>query len=120
MPEMKRAIFLCERSGVILDNEHPELAGEGVRIPIPCGGRVDVRHLLAAVERGAREVIVIACPLDHCRSLLGTEEAERRVARANALLAETGSSARCRVVRAAANAPYDLIRSLTEAEVTEA
>lgn len=120
MTDVKRVLFLCERSGAVLDDERPELLGEGVRVSIPCGGRVDVRHLLAAVENGAREVLIVACPLDNCRSLLGTEEAERRARRANALLEEAGSTARCRVVRAAANAPYDLKVALSEAEVTEA
>lgn len=108
----ERVLFLCERSGAILDGSDPGLLGEGVRIPVPCGGRVEVQHLLRAVERGATEVLVVACPLDNCRSQLGTEEAERRVTRANRLLAEAGSRTRCRLVRAAANAPHDLVTHL--------
>jgi coenzyme F420-reducing hydrogenase delta subunit len=103
-----RTLFLCDRSGRILDEEDPAMLGEGLRIAVPCGGRVEVQHLLKAVEHGAREVLIVACPLDNCRSQLGTEEAERRVEAANRLLAEAGSSVRCRVVRAAANAPEDL------------
>jgi F420-non-reducing hydrogenase iron-sulfur subunit len=103
-----RTLFLCDRSGRILDDADAALLGEGLRITVPCGGRVEVQHLLKAVEHGAREVLIVACPLDNCRSQLGTEEAERRVEAANRLLAETGSTARCRLVRAAANAPEDL------------
>ncbi len=112
----ERVLFLCERSGLLLDQTDPALLGTGVRVAIPCGGRLEVQHLLKAVERGAREVLVVACPLDNCRSRLGTEEAERRVERANRLLAEAGSTARCRVVRAAANAPHDLTSQLAGAE----
>lgn len=112
----ERVVFLCSRSGELLDQAHPEIIGPATRVVVPCGGRVDAVHILGAVERGAREVLVVACPLDNCRSFEGTNEAERRVRRANALIEEAGSGARCRLVRAAANAPYDLRAALAELE----
>jgi coenzyme F420-reducing hydrogenase delta subunit len=108
------AAFLCRNSGALVDAEDPGLLGEAVRVVVPCGGRVDVLHLLKAVENGARTVVVVACHIDNCLSLSGTDEAELRVARANALLVESGSAARCAICRAAANAPADLRKALSE------
>jgi len=109
------AAFLCRNSGALVDAETPELLGDATRVTVPCGGRIDVLHLLKAVESGARTVVVVACHLDNCKSLSATDEAELRVARANALLVEAGSAARCAICRAAANAPADLRRALSEA-----
>jgi coenzyme F420-reducing hydrogenase delta subunit len=106
-------VFLCEGSGAVLADGWPDLVGDARRVTLPCGGRIDARHILAAVESGAREVYLFACPLDNCRSFGATEKAERRVRRANDLLAEAGSAARCQLLRAAANAPEDLRVALT-------
>ncbi|MBD3177775.1 MAG: hydrogenase iron-sulfur subunit [Armatimonadia bacterium] len=107
--------FVCRNSVALLDEESPELLGEAVRIVVPCAARVDALHVLRAVERGATMVIIGACPIGNCRSVTGPEEAEERLARAKALLDETGASARLHVVRAAANAPRDLEDALEKA-----
>lgn len=118
----ERFAFVCERSGAVLLEGDPSLLGACEHAVVPCGGRVEAQHILRAVEKGAREVLVLACPLDNCRSRAGTEEAEKRVALANRLLKEAGSRARCHVLRAAANAPNDLrdqLRRLAEAACEE-
>lgn len=111
--------FLCARGGRLLDEGHPEVLGDAVRVPIPCASRLDVIHILRAVEEGARTVVVVACPAGNCRSMVGPEEAEKRVRRAVALLQEAGSKARCILARAAGNAPEDL-RTALAASVEDA
>lgn len=111
--------FLCANGGQILDAAYPEVLGDAVRVPIPCASRLDVVHVLRAVEQGARRVLVVACPAGNCRSMVGPDEAERRLHRAAALLREAGSHAQCILARAAANAPEDL-RSTLAASLEDA
>jgi coenzyme F420-reducing hydrogenase delta subunit len=57
---------------------------------LPCTGKVEVDHLLAAFERGADGVIVAGCLEGGCHFLEGNLRARRRVERAKQLLAEIG------------------------------
>ncbi|MCE5259136.1 MAG: hydrogenase iron-sulfur subunit [Chloroflexi bacterium] len=58
--------------------------------PLPCGGSLDVLHVLRALESGAERVLVLSCYADACRSFNGNTWAEKRTAAAQALLTEAG------------------------------
>ena len=57
---------------------------------LPCTGKVEIDHLLAAFERGVDGVIVAGCLEGGCHFLEGNLRARRRVERARQLLAEIG------------------------------
>ena len=57
---------------------------------LPCTGKVEVDHLLAAFERGVDGVIVAGCLEGGCHFLEGNLRARRRVERAKQLLEEIG------------------------------
>jgi len=59
-------------------------------LPVPCTGTVGTLHLLKALEQGADGVLVVACPEGNCHHLNGNLRAEKRLARARALLQEAG------------------------------
>ena len=48
-------------------------------ILVPCTGRVDIRHILTAFERGADGVILSGCLKEQCHYVDGNLKAERRV-----------------------------------------
>lgn len=90
-----RIVALCCENSAYLA---AKMAGEkGVEYPekvdlikLPCAGRVDLLHLLKALERGADGVIVIACPPESCQSVRGNLRAGKRVEMAKKLLQEAG------------------------------
>ena len=57
---------------------------------VPCTGKVEIDHLLAAFERGVDGVIVAGCLEGGCHFLEGNLRARRRVERAKQLLSEIG------------------------------
>ena len=57
---------------------------------LPCTGKIEVDHLLAAFERGVDGVIVAGCLEGGCHFLEGNLRARRRVERAKKLLDEIG------------------------------
>jgi len=57
---------------------------------LPCTGKIEVDHILAAFERGIDGVIVAGCLEGGCHFLEGNLRARRRVERARAMLAEIG------------------------------
>jgi coenzyme F420-reducing hydrogenase delta subunit len=57
---------------------------------LPCTGKVEIDHLLAAFERGVDGVIVAGCLEGGCHFLEGNLRARRRVDRAKQLLVEIG------------------------------
>jgi heterodisulfide reductase subunit A len=57
---------------------------------LPCSGKVEVQHLLKAVELGADGVMVIGCKDGNCQYRNGSERAGNRVAAAKELLKEIG------------------------------
>lgn len=59
-------------------------------IRVPCAGRVDVIHILKALENGADGVLVLGCHEGACRHLSGNIRAMSRVDKANLLLQEVG------------------------------
>ncbi len=59
-------------------------------IQVPCTGRVDMSHLLKAIENGADGVYVAGCLEGECHFLEGNLKARKRVAAVRKLLAEAG------------------------------
>ncbi len=59
-------------------------------IMVPCTGRVDVIHLLEALEEGADGVYVAGCLEGDCHYINGNLKARKRVERVKKILAEIG------------------------------
>ena len=93
--EAKIVAFCCYHSAY----EAADAAGaahidvpEGIRlIRVPCTGRVDILHMLGAVEKGYDGVLVLGCHEENCKYLRGNILARKRVDYANKLLAEAGA-----------------------------
>jgi coenzyme F420-reducing hydrogenase delta subunit len=59
-------------------------------INVPCTGRVDILHLLKAIEDGADGVYVAGCLEGDCHYLTGNLKARKRVAYVKNLLEQLG------------------------------
>ena len=57
---------------------------------VPCSSKVQVSHLLKILDQEADGVEVIACPLERCGFLVGSDTAARRVEYARSLLDRIG------------------------------
>jgi coenzyme F420-reducing hydrogenase delta subunit len=57
---------------------------------LPCTGKVEVNHILAAFERGVDGVMVAGCLEGGCHFLEGNLRARKRVERAKQILGEIG------------------------------
>lgn len=85
-------LFACENSAIPAAQAIADRSfGANVElVRIPCAGRVAPREILAALERGAAEVIVLGCHPESCRYLTGATRASRRVARLSTVLHDAG------------------------------
>ena len=59
-------------------------------LKVPCTGRVDVIHMLKALENGADGVYLAGCLEGECHYLVGNLRAKKRVGYAKQLLDECG------------------------------
>ncbi len=59
-------------------------------IQVPCSGRVDIIHLLRAIEDGADGVYVAGCLEGECHFLTGNLKAKKRVQYVKKVLEEIG------------------------------
>jgi len=59
-------------------------------IRVPCTGKVDVRHLLRAIQKGADGVYVVGCLEGTCHYNEGNFRARERVEHVKTLLEEVG------------------------------
>ena len=59
-------------------------------IQVPCSGRVDILHLLKAIEDGADGVYIAGCLEGECHYLTGNYKARRRVNYVKKTLEEIG------------------------------
>jgi coenzyme F420-reducing hydrogenase delta subunit len=76
-------------------------------VSLPCSGRVDVLHLLQALNAGADGVLVMGCYEDSCEFLRGNSLAQNRVAYAQQLLTEAGiAPGRLAMVRVSPATPH--------------
>jgi coenzyme F420-reducing hydrogenase delta subunit len=59
-------------------------------IRVLCTGKIEVLHLLKAIENGADGVVVIGCKFGECYFREGNFRAQKKVERAQSLLEEVG------------------------------
>ena len=62
-------------------------------IMMPCSSKIETRHLVKLIEKGADGVVVIACPEKQCQFQIGSSRAENRINHARTLLDEVGIGA---------------------------
>ncbi len=70
-----------------------QYAGSVRVLRLPCTGKIEVNHILAAFERGVDGVIVAGCLEGGCHFQEGNLRARRRVERAKGMLEEIGLEA---------------------------
>lgn len=59
-------------------------------IMVPCTGRIDILHILKAIEAGADGVFLSGCLIGDCHYISGNQKATKRVTQAKKLLEEVG------------------------------
>lgn len=59
-------------------------------VMVPCTGRIDVLHLLHAIETGADGVFLSGCLIGDCHYLTGNQKATKRVASVKKALQQIG------------------------------
>jgi len=59
-------------------------------IRLPCTGKMDIRYILEAFEKGADGVYITACSLGNCHHERGNERCSARVERAKEILKNIG------------------------------
>lgn len=85
-------VFYCQR---LLEEEHRKVFearfGEKLFLfPMPCSGRIEVNHMLLALERHSDVVYIITCPQGKCRYREGNVRVSNRVERAKELISSIG------------------------------
>ena len=114
---MRRAIFYCqrllpERQRIQLESTFKDAL---FLFPIPCSGRIEVIHLLKALEMHSDAVAVITCALGECRYREGNLWVTKRVDRAKTLLSSIGiEPERLMLFRAEASNFNALVKELIE------
>jgi F420-non-reducing hydrogenase iron-sulfur subunit len=88
------AIFYCQNvpeSGEEVRQSLEKRYGKSIRLfPMPCSGRIDIVHLLRALEEFADAVYVITCPEGTCRYLEGNKRIKKRIERAKSIIESIG------------------------------
>jgi F420-non-reducing hydrogenase iron-sulfur subunit len=111
--------FCCEHSAY----PAADLAGKlGLHYPetlrvirVPCAGRVDVIHMLRALEKGASAVLVLGCEDGACHHITGNIRARERVKHCDMLLREIGIDGRPVVMfNLSPNAPHKFVKAANE------
>jgi len=111
--------FCCEHSAY----PAADLAGklrlhypENIRvIRVPCAGRVDVIHILKALEKGAAAVLVLGCEDGACHHITGNTRAKERVKYCNMLLKEVQIDGRpVAMFNLSPNAPHKFVSAVNE------
>lgn len=84
-------------------------------VALPCTGRVDVLHLLRALEDGADGVLVAGCLTGRCHYMTGNLYAKQRVDYLRDLLDEIGlESERIRMINVSAGMGVQFAELVTE------
>jgi len=88
------AIFYCQNvpeSGEEVRQSLEKRYGKSIRLfPVPCSGRIDIVHLLRAMEEFADAVYVITCPEGICRYIEGNKRVRKRIERAKSIIESIG------------------------------
>ncbi len=92
--ERTLAIFYCQNvleSGEAVRQSLEDRYGKSIRLfPMPCSGRIDVVHLLRALEEFADAVYVITCHEGACRYLEGNKRVKKRLETARSIIEGIG------------------------------
>lgn len=71
-------------------------AGDGFSVRLvllPCSSKVQLPHLMRLLEQGSDGLQIAACPEKACQHLVGSNRAEKRIARGRELLEQVGMGA---------------------------
>lgn len=111
-------VFLCSHSGVqALQYAGDAIGHSAALVEVPCAGTVDIAHILAAFQNGARGVIVTGCFKGNCASVYGTSLAKEKACHAGMMLAEVGLDPDfVAFVPLAGNTPGALVKAVEEME----
>jgi coenzyme F420-reducing hydrogenase delta subunit len=92
--EKKIVAFCCENSALKAAESlsDPEALAAVELVRLPCTGKSETGLLLACLERGHPGVLVLGCPADNCKFLVGSTRANKRVQTTRRLLKEAGLS----------------------------
>jgi F420-non-reducing hydrogenase iron-sulfur subunit len=90
----KIVAFCCENSALKAAESlsDPEALAAVELVRLPCTGKSETGLLLACLERGHPGVLVLGCPADNCKFLVGSTRANKRVQTTRRLLKEAGLS----------------------------
>jgi coenzyme F420-reducing hydrogenase delta subunit/Pyruvate/2-oxoacid:ferredoxin oxidoreductase delta subunit len=93
-----------------------KLRTDGIRIvELPCTGRIDISHVLAAFEQGADGVFITGCSKEDCHFLEGSSYSKGVVTRAKSLLDGTGlGGGRVEFVNLASHEAEELLNKAQE------
>jgi coenzyme F420-reducing hydrogenase delta subunit len=92
--EKKIVAFCCENSALKAAEALSDLAvlEEVELVRLPCTGKAETGLLLECLEQGHPGVLVLGCPVDNCKFLIGSTRARKRVEMTRKLLKEAGLS----------------------------
>ncbi len=95
--EFTVALFYCQNTPGSGEYERHSLEkrfGGSLRLyPLPCGGRLDARQLLKALEEFADAAFVITCPTGECRYFEGNLRTGKRVQHVRNIIESIGLKA---------------------------
>jgi F420-non-reducing hydrogenase iron-sulfur subunit len=92
---MKKIVaFCCENSALKAAEalSDPAMLEAVELVRLPCTGKAETGLLLACLERGHPGVLVLGCPQDNCKFLVGSTRAGKRVQATRKILKEAGLS----------------------------
>ena len=86
------AVVYCHNAvSPIADLREGSFSGKGFSAffaALPCSSKIEPSYALKMLADGADGVVVVACPENHCRFLVGNVRAEKRISYVRALLVE--------------------------------
>jgi len=90
--EKKIVAFCCENSALKAAEavSDPEALAAVELVRLPCTGKAEVGLVLKCLEEGHPGVLVLGCPVDNCKFLIGSTRARKRLEYARGLLKEAG------------------------------
>ena len=119
--EQKRnlAVFYCRNVPESNENARRDLEkeyGPSVKFfPVVCSGRMDMIHLLKALEDFADAAYIVTCPEGACRYFEGNLRAKKRVEKAKSIIESIGlESERIGIIVGSAKDPRPLKDHVSE------
>jgi len=120
-PPARIVAYACKNSGSIAaelaKQLDPELQKDLQIVEVPCAGRIDIIHLLKALEYGADGVLLLACHKENCKHDWGNSRAEQRTERVRKMLSQIGMDDRIVFVHVSANQENRFLTAVSEMAV---